>query len=287
MIERDVLLQDNHTEMRVLTHYDFFQFGCIFGFLFISYTNRFIKCGSVTRPMRYTQLFDTNQKKFLWTMGVALIIFGAFLMQEPTIGPGDTVVLNYTISINGVIVDTSSEEVAQRANIYNKDRTYEPLVTVIGGMPSEGAVAPLAVERQLLGMKVGEEKVIRLYPMEAYGYFDPDKIIKISKAEFIQNTQLDPQQGDTLQWGPYIVNVYQVTEEFVYLDFNHRFVVKANEVVVPRGEFEKSAEAYVGNKVLYQGVLAIVMRVTDTDVVLDINPAVFEFKIEIVQIKKA
>ncbi len=237
--------------------------------------------------MRLIQLFDTNQKKFLWTVGIALIIAGTFLMQEPTIGPGDTVVLNYTISINGVIVDTSSEEVAERANIYNKDRTYEPLVTVIGGMPSEGAVAPLAVERQLLGMKVGEEKTIRLYPMEAYGYFDPEKIVKISKAEFVQNTGLDPKQGDTLQWGPYIVNVYQVTEESVYLDFNHRFAVNANEIVVPREEFEKSAEAYVGNKVLYQGVLAIVIQVTDTDVVLDVNPAVFEFKIEIVEIKKA
>jgi hypothetical protein len=38
---------------------------------------------------------------------------------------------------------------------------------------------------------------------------------------------------------------------------------------------------------MYQGNYAIVIEVTDTEVILDVNPSVFEFKIEIVQIKKA
>jgi hypothetical protein len=38
---------------------------------------------------------------------------------------------------------------------------------------------------------------------------------------------------------------------------------------------------------MYQNQYAIVIEVTDTDVILDVNPSVFEFKIEIIQIKKA
>lgn len=237
--------------------------------------------------MEFTQLIDTPLKKFLWIVGIALIVLAPFLAQETTVGPGDTVVINYTISINGIIADTSIEEVAHKANIYDQDRTYEPLVIIIGGMPGQDAVAPLAVEKELMGMKVGEEKVLQLYPLDAYGYQNPNNIIKMSKEEFEENSGIDPVLGQTYQWGNRRFTVYQITEEFVFLDFNHRFAVTPNQEVVSREEFEQSAKAYVGNVVFYQGQPAVVIEVTDTEVVLDVNPAVFEFKVEIIQIKKA
>lgn len=237
--------------------------------------------------MEFTQLIDTPLKKFLWIVGIALIVLAPFLAQEPTVGPGDTVVINYTISINGIIADTSIEEVAHKANIYDQDRTYEPLVIIIGGMPGQDAVAPLAVEKALMGMKVGEEKVLQLYPLDAYGYQNPNNIIKMSKEEFEENSGVDPVLGQTYQWGNRRFTVYQITEEFVFLDFNHRFAVIPNKEVVSREQFEQSAKAYVGNVVIYQGQPAVVIEVTDTEVVLDVNPAVFEFKVEIIQIKKA
>jgi peptidylprolyl isomerase len=238
--------------------------------------------------MRFTQLFDTNQKKFFWAVGIALILLAAFLVQEPTVGAGDTVVINYIISINGVIVETSLEDIAQRANIFDAERTYEPLVIIIGGTPEEGAVAPKAVERELLGMKVGDEKTIRLYPLEAYGYFDPDKVLPpMSLEEFIEETGYEPVKGESYQVGNTVFHVYEVTAEHVILDFNHRFAVNATEEVVSRAEFEQSAEARVGNVVMYKGEYAIVIAVTETEVVLDVNPAVFEFKVEIIQIREA
>lgn len=237
--------------------------------------------------MKVTQLFDTNLKKLGWVVGIALIILAYFLVQEPAVGPGDTVVLEYTISLNGTIVDTSISEIAQKANIFIKDRTYEPLIIVIGGNPGEQSSAPFAVEKQLLGMRVGEKKTIRLYPLEAYGYWNPDALVKMRKDEFIQQTGLEPVQGQTYEWGNRRFTIYQITEEYVYLDFNHRFAVNPNKVTVSRAEFEKSAKAYVGNVIMYQGQYAVVIEITDTDVVLDLNPAVFEFKVEIIQIKKA
>jgi FKBP-type peptidyl-prolyl cis-trans isomerase 2 len=237
--------------------------------------------------MKFTQLIDTPLKKFLWILGIALIVLAPFLAQETTVGPGDTVVINYTISINGVIADTSIEEVAHKANIFDQDRTYEPLVIIIGGLPGQDAVAPLTVEKALMGMKVGEEKVLQLYPLDAYGYQNPDNIIKMSKQEFEENSGIDPILGQTYQWGNRRFTVYQITEEFVYLDFNHRFAVIPSEQVVSREEFEQSAKAYVGNVVMYQGQTAVVIEVSDTEVVLDVTPAIFEFKVEIIQIKKA
>lgn len=237
--------------------------------------------------MEFAQLIDTNQKKFFWAVGIALILLATFLVKEPTIGPGDTVVLDYTISLNGVIIDTSIEEVAQKANIFDEERTYEPLVIVIGGKAGESGVAPLAVEKAILGMKVGEETTVRVYPLDAYGYQDPQKRVRMSKEEFITETGLDPIEGQYYQWGNAFFTIYEVTEDEIGLDFNHRFAVKPNRTVVSRAEFEQGAEAYVGNLVVYQGQYAIVIEVTDTDVVLDVNPALFEFKIEIIQIKQA
>lgn len=237
--------------------------------------------------MKFTQLIDTPLKRFLWILGITLIVLTPFLAQETTVGPGDTVVINYTVSINGVIADTSLEEIAHRANIYDQDRTYEPLVIIIGGMPGQDAVAPLAVEKALMGMKVGEEKVLQLYPLDAYGYQNPDNIIKMIRQEFEENSGIDPVVGQTYQWGNRRFTVYQITEESVYLDFNHRFAVIPTKQVVSREEFEQSAKAYVGNVVMYQGQPAVVIDVSDTEVALDVNPAVFEFKVEIIQIQKA
>lgn len=236
--------------------------------------------------MELTRLIDTRQKKIFWGVGIALIVLAAFLIEEPTVGAGDTVVIDYTISINGVIVDTSIEEIAQKANIFDQEKTYEPLVIVIGGEPGGNAVAPLAVERQLLGMKVGEEKSIRLYPMDAYGYWDSRKKVETSLEEFVQETGLEPVEGQTYQWGNLFFNILEVTEDTVVLDFNHRFAVNPTETAVPREEFEQGAEPYIGNQVMYKGQFAIVIEVTDTEVILDVNPALFEFKVEIIQIKK-
>ncbi len=236
--------------------------------------------------MKFTQLFDTNRKRFLWIAGIAIILLGVYLTDEPEIGPGDTVALNYITSLNGTIIDTSIENIAHQANVFYKDRTYEPLVIVIGGKSGQDPIAPVAIERQLLGMKVGEEKTIRLYPLEAYGYWNENKLVPMPIDEFIAEFGMDPVQGQSVQVGNYLANIFQVTEDEVLLDFNHRFAVNPNKEVVPREEFEKEAEARVGNLVMHKGQYALVIEVTDTDVILDMNPSVFEFKIEIVQIKK-
>ncbi|MBU7023306.1 MAG: FKBP-type peptidyl-prolyl cis-trans isomerase [Theionarchaea archaeon] len=237
--------------------------------------------------MEITRLIDTKMKKAIWIVGIVLIISASLLSQEQTIGPGDTVVIDYVLSINGTIVDTSIEQIASKANIYDKDRTYGPLTIVIGGNPGQEAVAPPAVERALLGMKVGEEEILQMYPLDAYGYWKEENVVKMNRQEFETNSGIEPQVGETYQWGERRFTVYQLTDEFIWLDFNHRFAVIPNKVTIPREEFEENAEARVGNVVAYQGQYAVVMEVTDTEVVLDVNPAVFEFKVEIIGLKKA
>jgi len=237
--------------------------------------------------MKFIQLFDTNRKRILWIAGIVIILLAVYLINEPTIGPGDTVALNYTTSLNGAIIDTSIEKIAHQANVYYQDRSYEPLVIIIGGKSGEDPIAPVAIERKLLGMKVGEEITIRLYPMDAYGYWDENKLLPMPIGDFKAEFGTDPVQGKSVQVGNYTVNIFQVTDTEVMLDFNHRFSVNPNTVTVSREEFEKDAEARVGNLVMYQGNYAIVIEVTDTEVILDVNPSVFEFKVEIVQIKKA
>ena len=77
---------------------------------------------------------------------------------------GDLVKVDYVGSfLNGTVFDTSLEDAAKDAGVYNELRPYEPLAFVIGS----GQVIP-GFENAVLGMRVGEEKTVTIPPKEAY-----------------------------------------------------------------------------------------------------------------------
>ncbi|MEA3254255.1 MAG: FKBP-type peptidyl-prolyl cis-trans isomerase [Candidatus Altiarchaeota archaeon] len=77
---------------------------------------------------------------------------------------GDLVKVDYVGSfLNGTVFDTSLEDAAKDAEVYNELRPYEPLAFVVGS----GQVIP-GFENAVLGMKVGEEKTVTIPPEEAY-----------------------------------------------------------------------------------------------------------------------
>ncbi|HDI73234.1 MAG TPA: hypothetical protein ENF58_03780 [Candidatus Altiarchaeales archaeon] len=64
---------------------------------------------------------------------------------------------------NGTVFDTSIEDEAKKAGIYNKFRSYEPFSFVVG----EGQVIE-GFDNAVLGMKVGEEKEVTIPPEKGY-----------------------------------------------------------------------------------------------------------------------
>ncbi|MCF7870248.1 MAG: peptidylprolyl isomerase [Candidatus Omnitrophica bacterium] len=122
-----------------------------------------------------------------------------------TIEKGKTVSFDYTLTVDGEVVDSSKER--------------EPLSYVHG----EGKIIP-GLASELEGMKAGEQATVKVEPKEAYGEESPKALKEIAKSSLPQG--LEPKAGMMLQMqGPQgqavPVKVKEVKDEAVVLDLNH------------------------------------------------------------------
>jgi len=133
---------------------------------------------------------------------------------------GSAVKLHYTLSVDGVILDSSPEG--------------DPLAFVQGS----GQIIP-GLEKQLEGLKAGDKKEVTVGPDEGYGPVDPNALQKVPRAAFENAPGL--KVGDIVsgQLGEQTFNaiVAQISPEEITLDFNHplagktlRFAVEVVEV---------------------------------------------------------
>jgi FKBP-type peptidyl-prolyl cis-trans isomerase 2 len=90
---------------------------------------------------------------------------------------GDSVTVDYTLRVNGLVWDTTSIPVAKSAGLYNANRSYQPFSfqMLLGGNTIDGFV------NGVLGMKVGESKNFTVSPADGYGLSDPNKITNMSR----------------------------------------------------------------------------------------------------------
>ena len=134
---------------------------------------------------------------------IAVTAFSGCLSSSSGAKEGDTVLVYYTLTLeNGDIADS---------NVGG-----QPL-TVILGQPG---LIP-GFEKALYGMTVNQTKKIVLQPEEAYGFYDPANVIPVDKAIFLENVGFVPNVGDYL---PGLGTVKDVTEDTVFIDFNHVLV---------------------------------------------------------------
>jgi len=99
--------------------------------------------------------------------------------KEPVVEPGRTVTFDYAAGFtNGTLFDTSIEEAAKKAGIYNPSRIYQPVILKYGFDP----IFPGYAEA-ILGMKEGEVKNIIIPPSKAYGTLIENSTIKLPKAQ--------------------------------------------------------------------------------------------------------
>mgnify|MGYP001611061648 CR=1 FL=1 len=98
--------------------------------------------------------------------------------KEPVVEPGKTITFDYAAGFtNGTLFDTSIEEAAKKAGIYNPNRAYQPVTLRYGEDP-----LLLGYAETLLGMKEGEVKNIIIPPGKAYGNLIENSTIKLPKA---------------------------------------------------------------------------------------------------------
>ncbi|HIA14798.1 MAG TPA: peptidylprolyl isomerase [Nitrospirales bacterium] len=120
--------------------------------------------------------------------------------EVPTIADGTNVTIEYTLTLS------DGEEVDSNVG-------KEPLAFTQGtGQLISG------LERQMVGMKVGDTAVIFVEEAEAYGEYDPGKRMTVDK----KNMPPDVQVGSQLAGpGGQPVKVTEVTDTSVTVDINH------------------------------------------------------------------
>lgn len=126
--------------------------------------------------------------------------------NKPTNVVDDVVVsMEYTLRVDGVIVDSSHEE-GPLAFIQGKGN-------IIKGLESE-----------LYGMKMGESKHVVVAPANGYGDYDPEAVMDVARREFPSEIPLKPgvelevtdEEGDVQ-----FARIVSVGKDAIKLDFNH------------------------------------------------------------------
>lgn len=126
--------------------------------------------------------------------------------NKPRAVADDVVVsIDYTLTVDGEVVDSTEGD--------------EPLNFLQGHQN----IIP-GLERELTGMKIGDNKKVVVTPAEAYGEIDPDNIIDVPREEFPEEIPLEPgtelevknADGEVLS-----ATINEVNGDTVKLDFNH------------------------------------------------------------------
>lgn len=148
-------------------------------------------------------------KKYLHYFVFCFLALGFFLMgsahAQERVEKGKQVSLEYTLMIDGQEVETTKDA--------------QPLVFE----PGEQMLIP-GLEKELLGMKVGEEKTVRVFPEEAYGERDDALQREFERSQF--PAEIESMLGQVIdmqdeQGNAYPAVIARVSSEQVLLDFNH------------------------------------------------------------------
>ncbi len=128
------------------------------------------------------------------------------MTEVQTVGPGDTLLLHYSVSSpTGAIAESTFGG--------------EPVTVTLG----QGALAE-TLERCLIGLTPGERHVFLLEPGQAFGYSDPALVQRMARSAFPADVPLKPNaliefnlpNGTTL---PGLIK--EVGQDEVVVDFNH------------------------------------------------------------------
>jgi FKBP-type peptidyl-prolyl cis-trans isomerase 2 len=133
-------------------------------------------------------------KKLLVILLLGILLFGCIgEPQKPPVNTsnttvavaklGDTVAVDYTLRLaNGSIIDSSVLDDAKTGGIFDSRRDYQPLVFQI--KDNNGLIKGFTAG--VVGMKVGETKIVTVPPEQGYGVWDP------TKTEWINATYVMP-----------------------------------------------------------------------------------------------
>ena len=126
-------------------------------------------------------------------------------MDKDTVRDGLVVSMEYTLSVDGEVLDSSKDA--------------GPLQFLAG----YDNIVP-GLEREMTGMKIGESKDVLVLPEDGYGEFDEEAFMKVPRSEFPADMELEEglELNVTDEDGQnQLAFVESFNDEIVRLDFNH------------------------------------------------------------------
>lgn len=133
----------------------------------------------------------------VWIIAIATILIASgYVMinidkfRPAIVEKGDKVHIKYVVRLdNGSLVDTNYVDIAQSEGM-TRYKT-KPLVIEAGGKDSIKAIS-----EGVIGMKVGETKELTAFPEQAYGTYDPDKVLKTPIETYTKRFKAIPRYVD-------------------------------------------------------------------------------------------
>ncbi len=127
--------------------------------------------------------------------------------------------ISYTgkLKDSGKVFDTTSEQVAKKEGVFNKDKKYFPLPIVLGA----GQLIP-GLDEILKSIKLApgkEKKNIELLPEKAFGNRDPTKVRLVSRGQF-KKEGITPIPGMVVELDGRPAKIQTVAGGRVRVDFN-------------------------------------------------------------------
>lgn len=142
--------------------------------------------------------------KFQNLLWVVLMLFIAACSKAGSIQPGSKATLNYTLKVDGAVVDTSQGK--------------EPLKVEIGSHQ----VIP-GFEENLIGLKKGAKKSFTVAPDKGYGMPDPNLIQTVKKTDIHDGDKIQEGSvlsGQTPDGNMFQARVTKIDSDNVTLDLN-------------------------------------------------------------------
>lgn len=144
-------------------------------------------------------------KKLLVFIGVLSAVTLISCKREFKIEAGKTVQVNYTLTVDGKMVDSS--------NVSGSPLTY---------IAGSGQIIP-GLDEALMGLKKGEKKQVTVAPEKGYGPVNPNALQKIPKKQFSDPKILKVGERVSGNSGgrPVQATIVAIGKTDVTMDFNH------------------------------------------------------------------
>ncbi len=154
--------------------------------------------------METTRYRQGKRRIFIITLGLGFLLVTSGYAQD-TVGEGKRVSLEYTLTLEDqTVIDTN----------VGKD----PLVYTHGAQD----IIP-GLEKQLIGLKVGDTKNVEVAPADGYGEVDPSRVQEVPKENIPEEAWGVGKrlQGQGPDGGMIFAEVTEVKENTVIVDLNH------------------------------------------------------------------